>query len=155
MDLLNLTPSRSRYSLREGSPNLTTRLKGGLSRSRRDLVDMSYSATVSWRVGPQAYAALCDFYETHRGVTFLLDLIVDQPELTRHQVNFEPGTFRLESVSGSAYVVSATLEVRPLAVDESVDEAVMDLFEIYGAETGALLALLEQLVNVDLPEALE
>lgn len=157
MDLLDILPSRDGYAMRDGSSNLTTRLKGGLSRSRRDLLAATYEVDLQWNLNRSRWETLKAFHDTHQGVTFLMDLITDQPTLTRHEVNFIPGSFQLNKVEGSTFTVSAAIEVVPDDVDADMDETIMLLFETYGSDepgSEALLLALAELVNVDLPAGL-
>jgi hypothetical protein len=153
-DLLDITPSQDGYSLSDSVSGVLTSLKGGVGRSRMDLFNTSYLVNVTWKLNRTRYETLAAFHNTHQGEPFLMDLVVDSPFLTRHEVAFLPGTFRLDSISGATYGVSAALEVVPIPAVEADDERIMFLFETYGGDPGtdALPNALERLVNVVMPE---
>lgn len=154
MDLLDLTPSQDGYSMADAASSVASDLKGGLSRTRRDLLDASYSVDLSWKLNRARYDVLRAFHDAHRGVPFLMDLVADSPFLTRHTVTFVTGSFQLASVEGATYVVNASLEVIPIPPDAETDETIIFLFETYGGDPGtdALTNMLERLVNVVMPD---
>lgn len=157
MDLLDILPSQDGYAVRDAASSDRTALKGGLSRTRRDLISSSYIVDVKWRLNLTRYETLRAFHDAHVGDAFLMDLIIDEPTLTRHSADFIPGSFQLDGVEGSTYTVTAVLEVVPLPVDVDMDEILMLLFETYGETEGgtaSLMFALEQLVNVDMPASM-
>lgn len=135
MALLTLVPSQEGYSFSDRPMVNSVDLQGGLSRVRRDLLQANGDATVQWRCNKARYEALRAFYRatTENGsVPFELDLIVDDPDLTRHTVNWMPGTFQLAEMDGATYVVTAELEVKTLTPDTVADLAIIALFDANG-----------------------
>ncbi len=156
---LTIPPDQSGYSVTDGNEVISVKLDGGASRFRRDVLNAASRVTVQWSVTPDNFRYLRAFYRsvTAQGSTpFLIDLLLDEPELTEHQAYFIPGTMRLQSQRGLQYVVAAELEVAPDLPDSEYDAILVTLYNEYGGSEQALLMLnqLEQLTNVDLPAAL-
>lgn len=156
---LTIPPDQSGYSVTDGTEVISVKLDGGASRFRRDVLNAASRVTVQWSVTPDNFRYLRAFYRsvTAQGSTpFLIDLLLDEPELTEHQAYFIPGTMRLQSQRGLQYVVAAELEVAPDLPDSEYDAILVTLYNEYGGSEQALLMLnqLEQLTNVDLPAAL-
>lgn len=152
--VLSLAPDQSGYSVEDGQEVLSVKLDGGLSRYRRDVVGAASMVRVQWTVGPTEYTYLRAFYRTTtaRGTeAFLVDLILDNATLTRHEAYFVPGSMKLTGVSGLTYTVQAALEVKPAAPDTNYDEALVMLYDAYGAQSGAFLLDLEYFTNTYMP----
>tara|TARA_Y100001973_G_C5206110_1_gene341641 strand:+ start:471 stop:947 length:477 start_codon:yes stop_codon:yes gene_type:complete len=157
MNKMTIPPDQSGYSVTDGNEVVATKLDGGASRYRRDILGATSTVTVQWSVGPDVYRYLRAFYKTataNGSSPFLIDLLLDEPSLTEHKAYFVPGSMRLQSQKGLQYVVAAQLEVTPDLPDTAYDEAIVLMYEEYGTDAPAFLNQLEQLANVDLPGAL-
>lgn len=151
---LNLRPDSSGYSVKDGADVIFTELDGGAGRYTRDKWGATSSVDVSWTLNPLNHQYLRAFYNTvgKTGAPFLCDLILDDPFPIEHVCRFVPGTMNLGNQQGYTYVSSAQFEVEPILPDLELDNAIIELFAEYGDDTAGLINLLEQLVNVNLPE---
>ena len=136
-----LPPDNSAYSVTDGKEVVATQLDGGVARYRKDIVGATSTVNVSWILGRDEYKYLRSFY---RGITskgalpFLIDLILDEFELTEHKVYFIPGSMQLTGQKGLTYWVSAQLEVYP---NEDTDNG--DFASVY-SEFGNPIIFLQQ-----------
>lgn len=156
MQKLNLLPDRSGYSVQDGEEVISVKLDGGLSKYRRDVLNSSSSLTVQFTLTASGYRYLRDFYRviTEKGaLPFLIDLIIDEAELTEHTAYFVPGTMKLQSQSGLQYVVSTQLEVQPLALTGYENEYIY-IYQEFGENWEFWLNYLQTIVNEDWPEVL-
>jgi hypothetical protein len=159
MRKLVITPDADGYSvvLRDGVQGIA--LDGGASHYGMDLLGTTKPVRVQWTTGPQGYDYLTAFHRLVRqwGVEpFLIDLIVDGSGLKEYQAEFVPGSFHLVEQRGHTYVISAELEVMPRN-DESEANDLNTVFVYSTIGMSSFLEaedLLDQITNVDLPEAL-
>jgi len=156
---LDLAPDQSAYSVEFSDDSLSVKLDGGRSRFRLDKIGGTSKASVKWTCGRSEYLTLMTFYNTtlvSGSLPFLMDLYLDQPYLTEHECSFVPGSLRLQSQKGHRFVVGAAIEVTPIAVDTEVDEALIEMVEIYGSveEAVSFINELETLANIQLPGSL-
>lgn len=130
---LLLTPDADSYQQNEGAEAIAIRIEGGPSRYRRDMIGAPRLLTVQWTLNPWQYHYFRAFWNTAilRGVdSFTCDLLGDDPcELVAHECKVVPGTMSAPSQRGYIYIVSAQLEVVPLAVDPVADAAVVAAYE--------------------------
>lgn len=132
---LNLAPDQAGYAVADGEEVLSTRLDGGASRYRQDVLNASAQVNVQWRVNPEEFRYLRSFHNlvTGKGAkTFLIDLYLDREELTEHECHFMPGSFRLTGQRGRQFTVSAKLEAKPIKLTTAEDEAERIWITLYG-----------------------
>jgi phage pi2 protein 07 len=150
-----IPPDSSAYSVSDGNEVVSTKLDGGASRYRRDMIGATSTVNVSWILGRDEFKYLRSFY---RGITgkgaepFLIDLILDDYELTEHVVHFVEGSMQLTSQKGLTYWVSAQLEVTP---NEDLDNGGFAyVYNEFGANWQYNLDQLQIIVNNKWPEVL-
>lgn len=155
---LTIPPNKEGYSVTGGTEVIGVQLDGGASRYRRDVIGATSRVSVQWSLSQGAYDYMRAFYRTatvNGSAPFLVDLLMDEPQLTEHTVYFVPGSMKLSGVAGLTHYVSAELEVYPKPRDEEYDIALLMLYTEYGDNVAQfVLNQLEQLANVDLPGAL-
>ena len=148
-------PDQASYVLTDGSAVVSTTLDGGSARYRLDLLDVANTIVVQWTFDPIKYQYWKAFYDTiivKGSLPFALDLYMDQAVLTTHEVHIVPGTLTLASQSGLTFVVGCTIEAIPLPIDDVDNTAFINLYNIYGDNTLAMLNALQQLTNYDLAQ---
>jgi hypothetical protein len=157
---LVIPPNQSGYTVTDGKETLAANLDGGAGRYRRDILNANSLVSVQWTLNQSEYRYIRAFYN---GTTvsgsepFLIDLILDQAELTEHEAYFVPDSMTLtQVVATQSYMVSAQLEVKPDTQDIDGDAALVMLYNEYGSFEAAdeVLNQLEILTNVDLPGSL-
>lgn len=151
-----IPPESSSYSVADGSEVVSVQLDGGLSRRRRDIIGASSKVDVSWILTQDGFAYLRSFF---RGITgkgalpFLIDLILDDYELTEHTASFVEGSLKLTAQKGHTYWASAQLEVTP---NEDTDQgSFAELYNNMGESWFRYLDKLNTIVNVYLAESME
>ncbi len=157
LNKLKLTPDSSSYSVTDGKEVVATQLDGGAARYRRDILGATSTVSVSFILGTVEYSYLRAFYKAlvSSGATpFLIDLILDKPELTEHKAYFVPGSIQLTAQKGLTYWVSAQLEVYPVAMTED-DFTFAALYGEFGENWRLLFPPVEDelntITNVTLP----
>lgn len=152
-----IPPDNSAYSVTDGKEIVATQLDGGAARYRQDIIGATSTVNVSWILGRNEYKYLRSFYRgiTGKGATpFLIDLILDDFELTEHKVYFIPGSMQLTGQKGLTHWVSAQLEVYP---NEDTDKG--NFAYIYN-EFGSIEVFiyaedkLNTIVNINWPQVL-
>lgn len=151
MRKLVLPPSQPGYGVGLGTDTLTAALSAGPSRTRRDFIGAVAEASVSWALDDAQYDYMMSFYRVVGcAEPWLLDMILDTYALAEYEVKFVAGSFRLSDTRGLRQIVEARLEVKPLVSDPEFDEAVLDIYELYGDDASAVFDELEKLVNESL-----
>lgn len=157
----NIPPDQDSYTVIDGKSVVSTKLGGGLSRVRTDIVNAASVVSINWTVDQRGFEYLRAFYNTGTnkgGLPFTIDLYMDRVALTRHKAYFVPESFQLSSQKGLQFVVSAQIEAQPLPVDGGYEGS---LLIFYGSdidtteEAEGLLDGLATFVNVELDEALD
>ena len=147
-----LRPNQSGYSVQH--PNAIERMQmaGGASRYRQGKKNLPSLVTLQWTTSKNGYDYLVAFFKVWQNQypainPFLLDLIIDDSELMEYSCRFTGG-LQLDQIAGHAYYISAEIEATAKKRNNDVDEIIL-------LGVLDLLNPLEQLVNVDLPNALE
>lgn len=131
MEKLKLRPNRDSYAVADGTTFKQTKLEGGASRFRRDLLGAARIVDVSWLLNPSQYRYFTAFYNTtlkDGSESFKIDLLLDNPRLTEHTAHFIQDTKKLDGQSGLGHTVSAQLEVMPIRTNPDLDEAIVAAF---------------------------
>ncbi len=147
---LTYAPDQSSYSDTPANETLTVNLQGGASRYRKDVLSSTSVVSARWTLSLVGYTYLKKFYNSvskKASVPFLIDLIIDDGDLTEHTVHFVPGSFRLVSVKGHSRTITAQLEVEPVETDEATDLAYLDMVDAYGEKFGDIFNPLETIGN--------
>lgn len=153
--MLNLPfrPLRDGYSFEPLDAARTQELRGGLGRSRLDLIGVVYRVDLRWRLGLADLDRFMAFYRTVRdqgNAAFTVPLVVEGSGVQSHVARFVPGSVRTAERQATQLVVSASLIVQPSPSSPAGDESLMDLYETYGNDAEAVLNALAKLVNEDL-----
>ncbi|MBN46213.1 MAG: hypothetical protein CMH23_07035 [Methylophaga sp.] len=159
---LVIPPDQSGYSVTDGNEVLAVSLDGGASRFRRDVLGATSLVNVQWSIGPNEYKYIRSFYRalTGKGAKpFLIDLYLDEADLTEHKSYFVPGTMKLLSQKGLQFVVSVQLEVYPAEIDEDAEAYFVVLFSELGENWETEFPILENeinnIINFEFPRYLE
>ena len=156
MDKFQLPPDSAAYTVVDGKEVIAIQLDGGAARYRRDILNANSKVTCQWTFDRDEYQYLRAFYKTstsNGSLPFLIDLALDDPALTEHQAYFVPGSMSLREQRGHMYVVAAELDVKPIPRDQAYDESLVMIWSGYAPDPSLFLNQLEQLVNVQMPEA--
>lgn len=111
---LNLHPQKSGYAVNFGSEIISTNENGPVGVYRRSYLNAARRVPVKWLTEAAGYNYLQSAYRNFvmsGGEPFLIDLLMDEQDLTEHRACFVPGSFGLSEQRGDAYTVSAILEV--------------------------------------------
>lgn len=157
---LIISPEQASYVVTDGSEVVSTKLDGGASSYRRDIIGATSLVNCLWQIGPDDYTYLRMFYNsgTMKGsLPFLVDLLLDNPFTEEFTAHFVAGTMKLQQQVGNTYYVYAQLEVQPILADDEFNISYIEMVQDYGSIVNILAWLneFETLSNVDLPNALE
>lgn len=151
---LLIVPARDGYSADDADDAvLRAKVSAGPARTRLDMLGAVSDVAATLHLDPGEYQYWRAFFRgpiAEGSLPFLMDLLLDLPELTEHEVKLASAP-RLSGQRGLLHVVQLRLEVKPLSADPDADAAVVMLFTFYGEGAGDILASLAHLVNVDLP----
>lgn len=156
MQKLLYCTTQSGYSAQIGDGVVSQELDGGAPRFKRALKGAYHSASVQWVVKDTGYQYLMAFYRVwarNPNQRFLADLCIDNAEVEPYQCYFV-GSPRLDSKNGPTYTVSAELRVKPLNINNDLDDLIVTA-ATDGVDLAELMNPLEHLANVSLPDALE
>lgn len=145
MDKFIIAPDSSAYSVSDGREVISTQLDGGAARYRRDILGATSTVNVSWIFDESGYKYFRSFFIglTGKGAfPFLIDLVLDDYELTEHKAYFIPGSIQLTAQRGKIYWVSAQLEVYP------IEEANPEEYALLVNAMGRNWMLYEDLLNI-------
>jgi hypothetical protein len=127
MTKLLVVPTIANFSAQFGENAINTKLDGGASRFRLDKIGAAHEVQVQFVLTDQGFNYLMAFYRTeidYGSLPFTIDMKgVDAAALTTYTAHFmgAPSSVYL----GGVHQVSATLEVTPLAANESADLALI------------------------------
>lgn len=155
MNRLMLPPTEAGYTANFGGGVISQKLQGGASRFEVDVLGASHMLSLAWFTNRAGYQYLMAFYrlwQRNPSQPFIAQLIIDDHQLRDYQCHFMPDAMTLGGVQGLSYSVSAQIEARAITPDYAFDQSIVDAWES-GIVGG--VPELEQLVNVDLPDALE
>lgn len=110
------TPEQDGYRLRRGSESVTTRLDGGASRVRRDILGASHEATCTFMLTDEEYTSFEGLFREQlasRTSLFRIPLLIDTPTPVNHLVRVLDDPEELASTRGLTYVVQVRFEVIP------------------------------------------
>ena len=150
MNKLTYPPDQDGYTVKDGEEVLSVALDGGLPRFRKDILNSASELSVRWTLSQSGYRYLRAFYNTATfsgSIPFLVDLIIDAPELTEHTAYFIPKSMRLTNQKGLSYIVQASLVIEPQTVDHIFNSGFMVLFDAYGDDWASYLNPFEVLGN--------
>ena len=156
MNSFALCPLQDGYTPQPANNLLEQQLVGGFARQRVQFVNNVHTvnATVSLhdKARQQYFWA---FWRSHtfNPRKFLWRLMIDDTEMTTYQCQFVAGSVQVQERNGIVYRVSFAVRCKPKPVDHEFDQGIIDVWE--SGDGAALVNLLEKLVNVDLPNALE
>lgn len=153
-----IIPDSSSYVVTDGEDAIFTKLDGGLGRYRLDKVGASKTVECQFSLTRSEYSYFRSFYDEHAmhgGNSFLIDLVIDDSGLEEHQAFIKPGDVQLSEQVGLLYVVSMTLEVKPVIRTSGYNVILVAMFDAYGSkydiEFASVASKLEVLVNTTLP----
>lgn len=158
MRKLLLRPNSSGYTATAGNEVVSAATEGGASRSRRDFIGAPSMINVAWMLDEDGFDYLNAFFRTGTksgSLPFLCDLLLERAGLIEHTCKFVPGSFKpIASTAAFTFNAMATFEVLPSVTDEDLDNAIMDTWEMSGGENFDNLALIAEVANVLMPQAL-
>lgn len=153
MAKLNLRPDAAGYTYTPGSEVVEVQLEGGRAYRRKTKEKSTARVTATWVLDATQYAYFWAFYRqsTSRGAeTFTIALVLEDQGLVEATAAFVGGIPTTDAIQGETYTVSCELEVTLPTPDTDADTALINLYGIYGDDTGAWINRLEVLMNVDI-----
>lgn len=113
---LQLTPDEANYAAEPGTELLRVQHEGLAGKHRRSVLNSARRVSVLWYCDAAEYALLQRAYlawVAAGGQAFVMELLLQSPDLIAHTCSFIPGSFRMASVQEQTYTVQAELEVLP------------------------------------------
>lgn len=150
---LQRPPDVANYSYQDSEEVIATKLDGGASRFRQDILNATGLLDAKWTVAGEDFSYLRAFARAVRAQSFLVDLCVDTAEPVEHTAHLV-SPLRHTALGGGIFEVSATLEVTRNDEDDDYYEAIVALAGAFGLEEADMqngLDSLDHLVNIDLP----
>lgn len=148
-----LPPNQNGYSVKYGDSSNVVGLAGGSAKYRKDIDFPNDIVTCTWTLDRAEFAYFTSFMAAYSVDTFLLDLVLNDAELTEHQVHFLPSTYKLTGQKGLVYIVKCDVEAKPIIRADSYNEAIVFNFEHRGDNSAVIFDLFELLVNTQIPDA--
>ena len=156
MNSFALRPLNRGMTFQPANNLLEQQLVGGFARQRVQFVNNVHTVNVTVSLHDKARQQyFWAFWRSHtlNPRSFLWRLIIDDTEMTTYQCQFVAGSVQVQERNGIVYRVSFAVQCKPKPVDHEFDQDIIDVWE--SGDGAALVNLLEKLVNVDLPNALE
>lgn len=141
MSRLRLDPAEGSIRGTLGPETIAVQLEGGASRHRRTQLGAVALVDVEWVLESSAYDYFMAFYRArtaHGSLPFQLDLVLNKAAVAEYTAYFVPGSIELVGVKGSARIVSAQLEVVPLAENTIADLGLVYYRDAEAAAPGPL-----------------
>jgi hypothetical protein len=114
---LDLTPEESGYRITFEADVIKFAVEGGFSKFRRASIKPINKTLphidVTWYCNAQEYDYIRAFYRLVQftASAFRINLLVDDPTISEHTVQFVKGTMKLAEIHGDQYLVKATLAI--------------------------------------------
>ncbi|MGQ1539566.1 hypothetical protein ACT413_06175 [Acinetobacter baumannii] len=156
MNTLKYCSTQEGYSASLKSGVITQELDGGAPRNRRLSKNSFHTVSVQWKVLEGGFQYLDAFYNVWceaPNQKFSASLRVNGPEFKPYECLFVADSFQLTSMQGPVYTVTAQLRVKPI-VDSELNKIIVETGND-GEDLASLVNPLEELVNDDLPRAME
>lgn len=109
-------PDQQGYQYTPGKDFIETKLDGGSSRVRRDVLGMTHMVKCCWSCTPTQYTQIMGFFRERvqgRSKLFRINLLIDIPALVPYVARLIDTPNTLTYNEGLIYKVEATLEVTP------------------------------------------
>lgn len=155
MNSLALCPLQQGYTPQPANNLLEQELMGGMNRQRVQFVNNVHLVNVSVSLHDKARQQYWwAFWRSHQfnPRLFLWRLIIDDIEMTTYQCQFVANSLQVQERNGIVYHVSFSVRCKQNQTNHEFDQAIIDAWE--SGDGLKLTNLLEQLVNVSLPDAL-
>lgn len=156
MNSFALCPLQDGYTPQPANNMLEQALMGGFARQRVQFVNNVHTVNATVSVPDKAHQQyFWAFWRSHtlNPRPFLWRLTVDDADMTTYQCQFVADSVQVQERNGIPYRISFSVRCKPKPVDYEFDQSIIDAWET--GNSAALFNLLEKLVNVDLPNALE
>lgn len=115
LSLFRLNPAKPSYSVSDTSAILRSQKSGPSYFGVRQLNNVLNLQTM-WETDREGFKYARAFWRTTivvGSLPFMARLVFFQPTLTKHVVQFVPGSFGLAGFKGTKYTLQGTLEVAP------------------------------------------
>ena len=148
-------PLQAGYTGETSSGVISQKLDGGADRNRRVSKNNWGSVSCAFKFDELGYQYAQAFYRIWQrspSKPFLVEMFLDDPIVQDYECLFVPDSLKLNSKNGQIYNVSVQFVVKPLKVNDAADDAIVMLVN---NDISDIANPLEQLVNEDLPNALE
>lgn len=116
LETLPFVPEKASYNYSKTSDVISVQLDGGLSRSRRDIIDNAAYIDCEWFFDSLEFDYFMLFHKVVAGrgaISFQIHLLLDKPELETFTAKFVPNSIQVSEPSSQSYRVTAQLEVEP------------------------------------------
>ena len=113
LPVLELLPERAGYRTRPKGRVLRATYNGAQGRYRRTY-DGPGEVRVQWALDAPQYDTIVGFYRDtlkNGALPFSIDLVMEDSTPETHTARIIPGTFRLRSIEGEEFTVTARLEL--------------------------------------------
>lgn len=112
---LTYRPERDGYSCDPGYGVISTKLDGGASRMRLDMINAAHTVNLRWMLSGYDYTLFMGFFRdtlVEATIPFLADLLTDIGTLTTHKMRCVNGQMpRLTANQGDQYFIQSVVEV--------------------------------------------
>jgi len=154
MHKMIIPPDSNGFSAIDGNEILSVQLDGGSSRYRADILNSNAKVSAIWTLDQQQFNYFKTFFKVfiNQGADpFLIDIFLDDGfGLTEVEAHFVPGSVSLKSQSGLAFIMSATLEVKPVSLNQ--DRINIDaMYELWQDTFDINNDIFDNLINVKIP----
>lgn len=155
-DLLkfNYIPLQSGYGAETDSGVITQQLDGGPPRFRRVSSNNIGSVSCSFNFDELGYQYVMAFYRIWMRTPskpFIVEMLLDDPEVKDYRCWFVPNSVKLNSVNGLRYKVSVQFFVESERHDPEQDELIVDLVN---RGEDKIFNPLDHYANVEMPDHL-
>ena len=141
------------YTVSFAQGALSSQVRGGRGKYRRDVIGSSELLTVRWVLTPSTYQFLISFIEgtlEDGTLPFITNIVLREPYPEARTVNIIPGTVKLVEQRGLRYVVTADIEALRTVDDDLTSSGIAAIYLAWSPNINATSISLTQLVNINL-----
>lgn len=153
MPKMMLKPFRNGYGFELGYGVVSTQTEFGMPRQRLGAINQPHHVSPTYKCTRAMYSYLLSFLRAYRGLPFMAYLLLDDVNHAWYECRFIDERISVTTLGDQIFTVKLSLIVKPQAYDLETDLAFIEIYNMTDGQIDKYFNHLEQLVNVDLPNA--
>lgn len=151
---LRLKPLRDGYSFNLGRQTVTTQTESGQPRQRKASVGTVHTLSPTYKCNRVQMQYLHAFLRAYEAQPFLAYLLIDDIDHKWYECRIVSDNIPISTLGDQIFTVQLSITATPISPDLQADLLAVTVYDASDGNPSLFYKLLEQIVNVDMPEAL-